>query len=145
MKTVEKFARRLAVTTVPAAPREVAGIANLKGRVVTLLSLGALLELEREAIPGQGPQLVNAVIFKPVAGAGQMGFVVDKPGDLIDAEDGRIIFPQPTGGEKAPPHIAGVYEDGGTIYRIIDIHSIIRHFTGDGYGAGPLLRGGTLR
>ncbi len=109
-----------------------------------MLSLDALLGRKRAAPHPKGPGVVDAVIFKHSEGTDQMGLVIDKPGDLVDVEGGRVISPQPTGGEKASPHIAGVYEDSGAIYRIIDINSIIGYFAEGGRSAGPESRGGTF-
>lgn len=132
---------RMAVTPVPAAPEEVAGIANMKGKVVTILSIDALLGGgEKRGKNGgaeiQGIRNVSAVIFKPFnfnENGGQMGLLMDKPGDLIDIDENKIIALPPAESEdKAEKKIciSGTAETGGKLYRIIDIGAIIERFGG---------------
>jgi chemotaxis signal transduction protein len=108
---VQKITRNLPVTPVPAAPACVAGVANIKGKAATVLSIPAL----RYGGPtAAGPRFVSAVVFKPVHNENdRMCLIMDKPGDLVELD-----------GTKS------VAEAGGQLYRIIDAEAIIKKFGG---------------
>jgi len=125
---VQKVARNLELTPVPAAPNAVIGIANMKGRVITVLSLSALLGQTREKYT----EKICAVIFKSDDGE-QMGLLIDKPGSLIDIDEDKIITPALLPGtEEEKFCVSGAIEAGAEnktrLYRIIDIDLIINKF-----------------
>jgi purine-binding chemotaxis protein CheW len=113
---VLKFVRNMMVTPVLAAPDAIVGIANLKGKVITVFSLSELL--------GNGKQLhtqaINAVILKS-----ETGLIIDAPGDLIDIDD-LLIEPPP----EENFCISGIAEVEENLYRIIDVDSIINKYNG---------------
>ena len=124
---VEKVARKLAVTPVPSAPREVIGIANLKGRVVTVLSLNKLLGIDMESCSKRN---INTIVFKSGSGGeDQLGLAVEKPGDLINITDDAIRSPPVSAGSEDIFCISGVTEIDGRFYRIIDIEAIRMKYT----------------
>ena len=124
---VMKMAREIIVTPVKAAPPTVMGLANLKGRIVTILNLGALLNERKEEAPSG--KKVNAVVFKPFTEGGDlMGLSIDKPGDLVDIDEESIHEPPRTAGTETD--MLSMAEAGGKFYRIIDIASIVNKFSG---------------
>ena len=132
---VQKVVRNIAVTPVPTAPPAVVGISNIKGRVITVLSIAALFGRPRESAI-----TANAVIFKAsTSGNDQMGLLIDKPGDLIDINDERILPPPVTATADETSHISGVAEVGETLYRIIDVDSITNKFINS--SNNPLVEG----
>ena len=123
---VQKVARRLAFTPVPSSPGEVIGIANLKGRVVTVLSLNRLLGI---CDSGDTGRYVNTIVFKSHSGAeDQMGLAIDKPGNLIYFDSDAIRSP-PITDTVQNHHISGVTEIDEVFYRIVDIESILKNYT----------------
>ena len=113
---IQKVARDMAFTPVPAAPDEVVGIANFKGGIVTLISLSEMLGRGRSA------KAVHAVIFKPFEEENsQMGLLIDSPGDLITIDDAEILPPRFAAQDEDRSFISGFAEVGGKFYRIIDI------------------------
>ena len=121
--SVQKVVRNMAYTPVPAAQDAVVGIANLKGGIVTLLSLAELLGRCRS------DYAVHAVIFKSFANEnGQMGLLIDSTGNLITINDDDIIPPYLTAEEEDHSFISGLAELDGRLYRIIDVDSIINRF-----------------
>ena len=122
---VEKIIRKMMITKVPAAPDAVAGVTNLKGRIVTVFCLTALLGRRNEA----NPAAAGAIVFKPLAdGGSQMGLLIDRPGALIELDDEAIQPPSLATGAEESCCITGIVETGGALYRIIDIDSIINTF-----------------
>ena len=123
VKLVQKVARRMSWTGVPTAPRAVVGIANLKGGIVTLLSLSELLKR------GRSGSAEYAVVLKPFSdGYGQIGLLIDRPGGLITIDDERILPQHFTSEEQDENVISGLADLDGHLYRIIDIQAILRRY-----------------
>ncbi len=134
---VQKITRNMEISPVPTAPAAVAGIANLKGKVITLLCLASLLK--RRGASGYDSNTANAVVFKPFAGEDdQMGLIIERPGDLIEIDDAAIVPPPLAQGEDAALYISGVAEVNGALYRILDIKSILDRFKNGGEPQGGI-------
>jgi purine-binding chemotaxis protein CheW len=129
---VMKVISNVKVTSIPAAPDAVVGLLNLKGMVVTILNLAALLG--RRWDRGDADS-VKAVIFKPLeSGGDQMGLCIDVPGDLIEIDKSKML-PLPLESRKHQERtISGLAETEGKLYRIIDVASIINCFADIGRG-----------
>ena len=126
---VQKVARMLAITPVPSAPHEVVGIANLKGKVVTVLSLSKLLGTGESR---DATLYANTIIFKYGSShEDQMGLAVEKPGNLIDIDDSAIRSPPVTDGMEENRCFSGVTEINDILYRIIDVEAILRRYIPD--------------
>jgi len=120
---VYKVVRNMPFTPLPASSDTVVGIAGMKGRVITVLSLTELLGR------GRSEQARDVVIFKPAAsGNDQMGLIIDKPGELIDIDENEILPPPKASREEEHLCIAGMIEIDGVLYRIICVDSIISGF-----------------
>ena len=141
---VQKVARRMTITPVPTAPDAVVGIANLKGRVITLLSLNELLGRKKKRIEGPLANAVDAVVFKSFSGgSNQIGLVIDKPGNLIDIDDNTISLPSLTTGAEESFCISGIAEVDNRFYRIISIDLINERYKHSGEkAANSMLSGG---
>jgi len=139
---VQKVARMLEITHVPSAPPEVIGIANLKGKVVTVLSLSELLGTDNSH---EALLCANTIVFKYGSSLeDQMGLAVEKPGNLIDIDDSAIRSPPINAGQAENCCISGVAEVDDRLYRIIDIESILRRYLPDSEtGSGISSFGGT--
>jgi len=126
---VHKVARKLSVTPVPSAPDEVIGIANLKGRVVTVLSLFQLLGHIERRNKKYNSRAIKAVVFKTLFGSDdQLGLFIDKPGNLVDIDDNNIRLPSFPIGADDSFCISGISEVDNRLYRIINIDLIINKY-----------------
>jgi len=124
---VQKVIRNIPYTLVPSVPYAVAGIASMKGGIVTVISLAELLGHKRSE------QAVHAIVFKFLADSSdQMGLLIDMPGDLIDIDDSKIHLPVLTAGEEEKNCVSGMAEVEGKLYRIINVESIIKRFRDSG-------------
>jgi len=139
---VQQVARMLAITPVPSAPLEIIGIANLKGKVVTVLSLTKLLGIDKT---NEAMLFANTIVFKYGANLeDQIGLAIEKPGNLIDIDPGAIRSPPVTAGVNANNLISGVTEIDENFYRIVDIEAILSLYTTDsGETSGNSSFGGT--
>jgi purine-binding chemotaxis protein CheW len=129
--SVQKVVRNMTVTPVPGASKAIIGIANLKGKVVTVFNLYTLLgQKERRNKTARAANVgdsVSAVIFKSFSkdGENQIGLSIDKPSELIMVDDALIEPPALTTGREESYCISGIAEVGGTLYRIIALDKII--------------------
>jgi len=142
---VYKVTRKMTVTPVPSAPDEIIGIANLKGRVVTVLSLYQLLGHKERRNKEYGSRSVKAVVFKTLFGSeDQLGLFIDKPGNLIEIDDNTIRPPSlPTGAEDSFC-ISGIAEANNKLYRIINIDSIINRYKLNGDKTADIILNGGI-
>jgi len=126
---VHKVMAKMTVTPVPSSPEEVIGIANIKGRVITVFNLYRLLgQTERRSI-NYSYHAVKAVIFKSHFGSDdQIGLLISKPGNLIEIDDEIIRSPSLVPGAEENFCISGIAEVDNKFYRIINIESIITKY-----------------
>ncbi|MCL2628306.1 MAG: chemotaxis protein CheW [Oscillospiraceae bacterium] len=126
---VQTVVRKIPITPVPTAPGEIVGIANFKGRVISVLCLQAYLERTDALQRGRGFESFSTVIFKPISGdEDQLGLAIDEAGDLINIDESDAkpyVHPTQSKGHSC---ISSIVEIEGTLYRIVDLHQI-----SDGY------------
>ena len=126
---VQRVVQKMTVTPVPSAPDEVIGIANLKGRVITVLNLCVLLGDKKKHDIEYGSRAVKAIIFKTFSGSEeQFGLLIDKPGSLVEINDNTIRPLSRTGETDEGFCISGIAEINNVLLRIINIDSIISKF-----------------
>lgn len=129
--SVSKFARKITLTPVPAAHSAVAGISNLKGKVITILNLDVLQNADGCNSEQLAAKTVNAVVFRQAADStDQMALLIDKPGDLVEVEEEAVLPPPVADEEKNAFFVSGAAEIGGRLYTIIDADAIMTHFKG---------------
>ena len=101
-----------AVTRVPHAPRWLAGVANVTGRIATIVDLRRLLGGEE----GPDPPATRRVVVAP-AGPFLFGLIVDRAGTVCEGE--RI-----DAGERTGPFFKGWLRTGSMIADMIDIDAV---------------------
>ena len=97
------------ITPVPGGPAEVAGLANLRGKIVTVVSLRVRLGMPRAAV--SGPALAIGIEHHGES----IALLVDDVGDVISVSEAERV--------AAPPHLAAarlrlVVELGDKIERL---------------------------
>ena len=134
---VEKFVRNIPVTPVVATPDPVIGIANMKGRVITVLSLSTLLKRDAGKAETRSPVSgANAVVFKSLADGDQIALQIDRPGGLLSISDCQQLPPPVAAGPAEKHIITGIAEADGLLYRIIDASALINQ----DYTADPIIQ-----
>jgi len=80
---VQEVIRVESVTPVRHAPAEVAGVMNLRGKIVTLLDLGMILGFGRSDVTRESRVFI-------IEDRGEfLGVIVDRVGEVIEVEDGH--------------------------------------------------------
>jgi len=125
---VQKFVRNIPISPVRATPDSVIGIANMKGRVITVLSLAVLMgrDADRPEAPPPGGT-VNAIVFKAFSDGDQIALRIDRPGGLLEIGEKQILPNQAASAAAEMPLILGIAEVDGRIYRIIHPSLISGH------------------
>src|SRR5476649_1037707 len=86
--SVQEVLKQQELTTVPQAPREVSGLINLRGQIITTLELRTRLGL---AVRPPGAPAVNVVVRTDDGGV--VSLLVDEIGDVL--EPGEEAFELP--------------------------------------------------
>lgn len=89
--SVQEVLKQQDVTPVPLAPREVSGLINLRGQIVTTLDLRSRLGL-----PARQPGSHSVSVVVRAADGSAVSLVVDQIGDVLDADEGSLEPPPDT-------------------------------------------------
>lgn len=103
VSSVQEVLKQQDVTPVPLAPREVAGLINLRGQIVTTLDLRTRLGLTPR---DPGASSVSVVVRTGDGGA--VSLVVDQIGDVLEAEDSALEPPPDTVHPDVRELVAGI-------------------------------------
>jgi len=79
---VKEINRNVDFSFVPGSKEHIVGLLNMRGQVVTLFNLAKLLELDEE-IEQRG---LTCIILKAPKDPNQVGFLIDRPGDVIEID-----------------------------------------------------------
>lgn len=94
---VKEFNRNVEYTPIPGAREHIVGFFNMRGQVVTLFDLAKLLGL---GVRKEQDKL-TCIILKSPKDPDQVGFLIDKPGDVIAIDRSEY---------EAPPANMGAVE-----------------------------------
>ena len=104
------------MTRVPLAPKEVSGLINLRGEIVTAVDLRKRLGMDDRA-PGHLP--MNVVLRDGDEGA--VSLLVDDLGDVLDVEPDNFEVPPDTIDRSTRELIKGVYKRPECLLLVLDI------------------------
>lgn len=80
---IREINRNVEYTSVPGAKPYIVGLFNMRGQVVTLFDLARLISLRQE----DDIDRTTCIILKaPANDPNQIGFLIDKPGDVVDLD-----------------------------------------------------------
>jgi len=112
--SVQEVIRVGAITTAPHAPPDVAGIINLRGRIVTIVDAGMKLGYGQTA-PGQDTR-----VFIVEDRNEFLGLLVDRVGEVVEVESGAEE-PMPANMRPAQArYFKGVNRVGGRVIALLD-------------------------
>lgn len=118
------------LTPVPLAPREVAGLANLRGRIVTALHLDRCLKIDDN-------ERASTTLAVGIEHNGERyALLIDETGDVVSCdENDRIACPTHVGLQFAEATNA-CYRLGETFLPILDIDALIKRMSKQGDAGG---------
>ena len=118
---VQEVLKQQDLTPVPRAPREVAGLINLRGQIVTTLDLRTRLGLpERPA----GSDSVSVVVR--AADGGPVSLVVDRIGDVLHVDASSVEAPPDTVPAQVRELVRGICKLEDRLMLVLDTERAIR-------------------
>lgn len=108
---VKEINRNIEYTTVPRAPDTIVGLFNMRGQIVTLFQLNAMLGLPPpERAGSHRHRRVTCMILKAASDSpNQSGFIIDEPGDVLELDEAELAEP--------PSHISD--SQAGLISKVV--------------------------
>lgn len=103
------------LTRIPLAPREIAGVLNLRGRIVTAIDMRSQLGM-RPLADGQKSMAIG-VDHRGEAFA----LMVDRPGDVVDLDAGVLEPPPATLDPRWASLVQGVFRLKDRLLLILDV------------------------
>jgi purine-binding chemotaxis protein CheW len=107
------------ITRVPLAEPEIAGVLNLRGRIVTAIHLGNRLELQSHGAP------LPPMAIGIESGAESFGLLVDAVGEVLKLADGDREANPINLDRKLARVSAGVFRLDGQLLVILDVDRVL--------------------
>lgn len=111
---VQEVLKSQEMTAVPLGPREVSGLLNLRGQIVTTIDLRARLNLPDRAADGDR---VNVVVR---TADGVVSLLVDEIGDVLEPEEQAFEAPPETVPEVVRALVTSVCKLDGRLMLVLD-------------------------
>ncbi|MFA9444670.1 chemotaxis protein CheW [Egicoccus sp. AB-alg6-2] len=112
---VQEVIRPQVLTPVPRANGVVEGLINLRGQIVTAIDLRRRLELQDRP---EGREAMNVVVR---TAEGEVSFLVDEIGDVVQVDDASFETPPDTVQGVARELITGAYKLEDRLLLILDV------------------------
>jgi purine-binding chemotaxis protein CheW len=136
--SIQEIVRHLEITPVPHSPPFVAGLANLRGRIVVAVDLRNLFGMPRLPRP-QEP--INIILSSEEE---SLSLLADRAGEVIDFGDEAMVAPLSQQREQTSDLVKGVFKLKDTLLNIIDAEAIFKNRNVlDAKTVQPSLIGGT--
>ena len=115
---VEEISRYCSVTPVPGAPESVCGVMSLRGEVVTVLDLRAILGLGKS---GYTRQTRNVIVQ---AGGERIGLLVDRVADVVRAVTADLLPPPANMSGADSSMFQAVYRMENELLVLVDVTAV---------------------
>lgn len=119
---VKEINRNVDYTAVPGSQDHIVGFLNMRGQVVTLFNLAKLLNFT----PEKEQKAHTCIILKAPKDPDQVGFLIDKPGDVIDIDKEEFEMPPANVGGVEGEFIDSVVKLENELLMIIDPKKIFK-------------------
>lgn len=108
------------ITRVPLAGPEIAGVLNLRGRIVTAINLGNRLELESRSNDTLPPMAIGIE-----SGAESFGFLVDAVGEVLKLDESERETIPINIDRKLARVASGVFRLDGQLLVVLDVDRVL--------------------
>lgn len=133
---VRELNRLLQFTPVPDGPDHIKGLLNLRGQVITIFDLGKRLGLPSRAIGSKTRNIIlktdaETAVYRrnewldASIGDDPVGFLVDRIGDVVEVEEGRIESPPANAGDIATEFVSGVVELPEDLLIVLNVTKLV--------------------
>jgi purine-binding chemotaxis protein CheW len=117
--SVSEVVRLPPIARVPQAPRSLMGLANLRGSVVPVASVRALLGRD-EAVSTHAARLIV------LDGTSAVALAVDEVASLVRVAHGKVRTAEAEIASEAGERLRGVFESNSDIVKILDVPELLR-------------------
>ena len=137
IQIIKEVYRHINLTQIPGIPTHVAGLMNLRGKIVTVIDLGVCLNIAQDEKEKDN----RLLIMKTEAEVGQyqyslkvknknigndiVGFLIDHMSDVLEVKDTEVISTPPNVNEVDTEFIEGVIELGNDLVILLDVAAIL--------------------
>lgn len=119
---VKEINRNVDFSAVPGSQPYIVGFLNMRGQVVTLFDLAHLINLDCENLTGGS----TCIIMKAPKDPDQVGFLIDRPGDVIDIDTQECELPPANVGGVEGEFISSIVKLDNELLIIIDPKKIFK-------------------
>ncbi|MDY7101963.1 MAG: chemotaxis protein CheW [Actinomycetota bacterium] len=116
---VQEVIRHLEMTPVPLASRDISGLINLRGQIVTAIDLREKLDMPQRT---DGKLPMNVVVRSEES---SVSLLVDAIGDVIEVDQDAFERPPETMEGVARHLIRGAYKLDGRLLLVLDIERVL--------------------
>lgn len=120
IKYVDSIVRMQSITRVPKAQPYFAGVINLRGEIVPVMSLRKKFGLEEEAYTNA----TRIIILKPEAQT-KIGFIVDSVKEVVTLEDSQVEANSVDAQNNDAVYVSAVGKYNDDIVSLLNIHEVI--------------------
>lgn len=113
---VKEINRNVEFSPVPGSEEHIVGFLNMRGQVVTLFDLAILLNIKNEHTIESN----TCIILKSPKDPNQVGFLIDKPGDVISIDNEECELPPANVGGVEGEYINSIVKMKSELLIIID-------------------------
>ena len=117
--SVSEVVRMPPLARVPQAPRSLMGLANLRGSVLPVASVRALLGRQEVATTHASRLIV-------LDGASPVALAVDEVSNLVRVAPGKVKTTEADIASEAGEHLSGVFEIDADVTKILDVPELLR-------------------
>jgi purine-binding chemotaxis protein CheW len=116
---VREVLRQQAVTRVPLAPPEIAGLINMRGQIVTVIDLRLCLKMAPRSVDQAAMNLVLS------SDGGAVGLLVDDVGEVVQAAEDRYETMPESLPAEARELVPGVYKLPDGLLHVLAIEAVV--------------------
>jgi len=109
------------ITPVPNVPCWLAGVANRRGDILSVVDLRAFLELSRDSRAADGQLIVARALNDDL----NIGFIVDRVNGVTQLYPDRIASSKPVLDGRLTLFVSGVFSEGGRSLLALDIQKLL--------------------
>src|SRR6202012_2051732 len=118
--SVSEVVRLPPIARVPQAPRSLMGVANLRGSVLPVASVRALLGRDEAAS-------THVSSLSLPGGTSAVALAVDEVSSLVRVAHAKIRTTEADIAAEAGEHLRGVFESNADVVKILDVPELLRH------------------
>lgn len=107
------------ITYIPMCPQYIGGIANIRGKIQSVLDLRYLLNLNRGELSSKAKLII--------VGAGELetGLIADETASITEVSQDKISAPLSTIGPDVVQYLEGAFSFGGKMVSLLKIEEIL--------------------